>query len=130
MNSPRLRDHLGHMLAAAREIIDFVQGLNREAFMTDRRTQQAVVMDLLIIGEAAAKVMEADPEFSRAHPEVSWRNMRGMRNRMIHGYFETNFELVWETVSVEIPPLISKPRTPPSSTENSRSFVAGSPVST
>lgn len=106
MNSPRLRDHLGHMLTAAREVLEFVEGSDRDGFMADRRTQQAVVMNLLIIGETAAKIIEADPAFTRAHPEVPWRNMRGMRNRMIHGYFETNFELVWETVSVEIPPLI------------------------
>jgi uncharacterized protein with HEPN domain len=106
MISQRRRDHLRHMLAAAREVIEFVDGLNREAFMADRRTQQAVIMNLLIIGEAAAKILEADPEFAGSHSSVPWRNMRGMRNRMIHGYFETNFDLVWETVSVEIPPLI------------------------
>jgi uncharacterized protein with HEPN domain len=106
MNSPRLRDHLGHMLVAAREVVEFVEGLDREAFMADRRTQQAVVMNLLIIGEAAAKIMDADPEFARERPDMLWKNMRGMRNRMIHGYFETNFDLVWETVSVEIPSLI------------------------
>jgi uncharacterized protein with HEPN domain len=96
------------MLAAAREILDFVEGMDREAFMADRRTQQAVVMNLLIVGEAAAKVMDADPAFARTHPEVPWRNMRGMRNRMIHGYFETNFDLVRETVGVEIPPVIAR----------------------
>lgn len=108
MSSPRLRDHLRHMLQAARELLEFVEGLDREAFMADRRTQQAVVMNLLIIGEAAAKILDADSEFARANPDVPWRNMRGMRNRMIHGYFETNFELVWETVSAQIPPLIGR----------------------
>ena len=65
-------------------------------------------MSLLIIGEAAAKIMDAEPSFIRAHPEVPWRNMRGMRNRMAHGYFETNYELVWETVSTEIPRLVGQ----------------------
>lgn len=76
--------------------------------MADRRTQQAVVMNLPIIGEAATKILDADPELARANPDVPWRSMRGMRNRMIHGYFETNFELVWETASVQIPPLIGQ----------------------
>jgi uncharacterized protein with HEPN domain len=106
MSSPRRADHLGHILAAAREILEFVEGLDRQAFMADRRTQQAVVMNLLIIGESAAKLLDADPEFASAHSDVPWRSMRGMRNRMIHGYYETNFDLVWETVRVEIPPLI------------------------
>ena len=65
-------------------------------------------MNLLIIGEAAAKILDAEPAFVRAHTEVPWRNMRGMRNRMAHGYFETNYALVWETVSTEIPRLIAQ----------------------
>ena len=108
MSSPRRIDYLGHMLTAAREALGFVEGLDREAFLADRRTQQAVIMSLLVIGEAAAKIMDADPAFVRAHPEVPWRNMRGMRNRMAHGYFETNYELVWETVDVEIPTLVAR----------------------
>jgi uncharacterized protein with HEPN domain len=108
MSSPRLPDYLGHMLTAAREALGFVEGLDREMFLDDRRTQMAVVMNLLIIGEAAAKIMDAEPAFVRAHPELPWRNMRGMRNRMAHGYFETNYELVWETVSAEIPRLIAQ----------------------
>ena len=104
--TPRLADYLGHMSNAAGEIASFIEGQGREDFLADRRTQQAVVMNLLIIGEAAAKIMDSDPAFARAHPEVPWRNMRGMRNRMAHGYFETNFELVWETASTEIPRLI------------------------
>jgi uncharacterized protein with HEPN domain len=106
MNPPRLRDYIGHMLTAAREALGFIEGMSRETFLDERRTQQAVVMSLLIIGEAAAKIMDADPAFVEGHPEVPWRNMRGMRNRMAHGYFQTNYGLVWETVSTEIPPLI------------------------
>jgi uncharacterized protein with HEPN domain len=106
MTPPRLADYLGHMLNAAREIEAFVEGQSREAFLADRRTQQAVTMNLLILGEAAAKIMDSDPAFVRVHEGVPWRNMRGMRNRMAHGYFETDYELVWETITVEIPRLI------------------------
>lgn len=105
MTPPRLADYLGHMSNAAGEIASFTEGQDRKDFLADRRTQQAVVMNLLIIGEAAAKIMDSDPAFVRAHPEVPWRSMRGMRNRMAHGYFETNFELVWETASTEMPRL-------------------------
>ena len=106
MSLPRLGDYLLHMLTAAREALGFVEGMSRETFLDERRTQQAVVMSLLIIGEAAAKIMDADPAFVEAHPEVPWRHMRGMRNRMAHGYFQTNYGLVWDTVSTEIPPLV------------------------
>ena len=108
MSPPRVPDYLRHMLAAARETRGFVEGLNRETFLADRRTQQAVVMNLLIIGEAAAKIMDADPAVVRAYPEIPWRKIRGMRNRMAHGYFETNYVVVWETVSTEIPRLIAQ----------------------
>lgn len=107
MNPPRLTDYLGHMLTAAQEASGFVEGQSREAFLADRRTPQAVVMSLLIIGEAAANIMDAEPSFVRAHTEVPWR-MRGMRNRMAHGYFETNYELFWETVNIEIPRLVTE----------------------
>jgi uncharacterized protein with HEPN domain len=107
MSSLQLADYLGHMLKAAREARGFVEGQRRESFLADRRTQQAVVMSLLIVGEAAVRIMENDPAFVREHRAVPWRNIRGMRNRMAHGYFETNYEIVWETVSVEIPRLIT-----------------------
>lgn len=55
-------------------------------------------MDFIIIGEAATKVTEGHAEFTQAHPEVPWRSMRNMRNRMAHGYFDINLDVVWETV--------------------------------
>lgn len=64
-------------------------------------------MSLIIIGEAASKIMDGYPEFVQAHPEVPWRNMRGMRNRIAHGYFEINLDIVWDTVRIALPELIS-----------------------
>ena len=55
-------------------------------------------MSLIIIGEAATKVMDSYADFAAAHAEVPWRSMRNMRNRMAHGYFDINPEVVWETV--------------------------------
>ena len=65
-------------------------------------------MSLIIIGEAAAKVMDDDADFTEAHADVPWRNMRGMRNRIAHGYFDVNLNLVWETVQVALPALIGR----------------------
>jgi len=64
--------------------------LDKDNFLEDKRTQQAVIMSLIIIGEAATKVMDGYTDFSQAHPEVPWHNMRGMRNRIAHGYFDIN----------------------------------------
>jgi len=80
----------------------------RTDFLADKRTQQAVIMSLIIIGEAATKVMDGYAAFTLAHPEVPWRNMRGMRNRMAHGYFDIDLDVVWETAQEWLPELLKQ----------------------
>ncbi len=63
-------------------------------------------MSLVIIGEAATKIMDRYPELANAHPGVPWRSMRGMRNRIAHGYFDINLHTVWETVQTALPELL------------------------
>jgi uncharacterized protein with HEPN domain len=94
------------MRKAPRDAGDIVAGFDKPAFLADKRTQQAVVMSLMIIGEAATQVMDRFAEFAAAHPDVPWRSMRGMRNRIAHGYFEIDAELVWETVRSALPDLL------------------------
>jgi uncharacterized protein with HEPN domain len=57
----------------------------QDDFLADKRTQQAVIMSLIVLGEAATKVMDRYPDFASEHAQVPWRNMRGMRNRIAHG---------------------------------------------
>mgnify|MGYP003536364292 CR=1 FL=1 len=78
------------------------------AFLADKRTQQAVIMSLIVIGEAATKVMDGYVEFTQAHADVPWRSMRNMRNRMAHGYFDINLDVVWETVQEWLPALLQQ----------------------
>ncbi len=92
MTFNRLADYLEHMRQAASDACSFVEGLSKAEFLTDKRTQQAVVMSLIIIGEAATKVMDHYPAFTEKHANVPWRNMRGMRNRIAHGYFEMKLQ--------------------------------------
>ena len=106
MNPDRLSDYLEHIRQAASQACQFVEGLDRDSFLTDLRTQKAVVMSLVIIGEAATKIMERHAEFAQQHPDVPWRNMRGMRNRIAHGYFDLNLDLVWDTVQTALPELL------------------------
>jgi uncharacterized protein with HEPN domain len=106
MNENRLPDYLEHMQQAARNACSFVEGMSQADFLADARTQQASVMSLVIIGEAATKIMEAYPEFVQAHPEIPWRSMRGMRNRIAHGYFDINLEVVWATIETALPDLL------------------------
>ncbi|XAH25837.1 DUF86 domain-containing protein [Xylophilus sp. GW821-FHT01B05] len=108
MSEGRLLDYLDHMQQAAKDACSFVEGLGKADFLEDKRTQQAVVMSLVIIGEAATKLMDSYAEFTQAHPEVPWRSMRGMRNRIAHGYFDINLEVVWETVQAALPALLKQ----------------------
>jgi uncharacterized protein with HEPN domain len=106
MSDSRLPDYLAHMRQAATDARGFVSGMDKDGFLQDKRTQQAVVMSLIILGEAATKVMDGFPEFAQAHAEVPWRSMRGMRNRIAHGYFDINLDLVWDTVQAALPELL------------------------
>ena len=79
--------------------------MSKEDFLADKRTQQAVVISLVIIGVAAARIMDKHSEFIADHPEIPWRGMRGMRNRVAHGYFDVNLDVVWDTTQTALPDL-------------------------
>lgn len=118
MTADRLGDYLEHIRQAATHACQFIEGLDKDAFLSDLRTQKAVIMSLVIMGEAATKIMDRHAEFVRQHPEVPWRSMRGMRNRIAHGYFDLNLDLVWETVQTALPELLRQlPPTPNPSSE-------------
>lgn len=110
MKENRLSDYINHMHQAATDACSFLDGLSKNDFLDDKRTQQAVIMSLIIIGEAATKVMDDYIEFVNAHSDVPWRSMRGMRNRIAHGYFDINLEVVWETVQSALPKLLNQLR--------------------
>lgn len=105
MTANRLSDYLDHMQQAAKDACDFVRDMNKEEFLADKRTQQAVIMSIIIIGEAATKIMDCHADFAKRYTEIPWRAMRGMRNRIAHGYFDINLEVVWDTVQTALPDL-------------------------
>ncbi len=104
----RQLDYVEHMVEAIRLIQSYVEGMSREEFLADKKTQQAVVMNVLILGEAATQVGNEYAEWANQHPAVPWRSMRGMRNRLAHGYFDINLEVVWDTVCLSLPELQEK----------------------
>ena len=108
MNENRLPDYLDYMQQAATDACVFTDGLDKGEFLADKRTQQAVIMSIIILGEAATKVMDGYVEFIQAHPEVPWRSMRGIRNRIAHGYFDINLDVVWDTVQTALPELLEQ----------------------
>lgn len=80
----RLQDYVDRMLDATRLAREYVASMSKADFLVDRRTQRAVVLNPITIGEIAARVMSEHPDFVANHPDIPWRQMRGMRNRMAH----------------------------------------------
>ena len=75
-------------------------------FQEDKRTQQAVILSLVIIGEAATKLLEQHGDFLADYPAVPWMSMKGMRNRLAHGYFDIDLRIVWDTVRDALPTVL------------------------
>jgi len=105
MTPNRLPDYLDHMLEATTLACGYVQGMDRATFEQDKRTQQAVILNLILIGEEATKILKDHEAFALARPQLPWRAMKGMRNRIAHGYFEINLDVVWDTVQTALPAL-------------------------
>ena len=96
---------LRHMLDAAREAVSFARGRVRGDLEGDRKLVLALVKDIEIVGEAAAHVSES----GRAQaPEIPWQTIVAMRNRLIHGYYSMNINIVWQTVQQDLPALIAQ----------------------
>jgi uncharacterized protein with HEPN domain len=108
MSESRLPDYLEHMEQAATDACSYVEDLSKEDFFADKRTQQAVILNLVIIGEAATKLLKDYSDFLDQHSGVPWRSMKGMRNRIAHGYFDINLDVVWETVKTALPHLLEQ----------------------
>ena len=95
---------LRHMLDAAQEALSFVQGRDRSKLDTNRQLVLSLVKDIEIVGEAAAQVSEA----TRARtPEIPWKEIVSTRNRLVHGYFSINLDIVWQTTQEDLPSLIA-----------------------
>ena len=96
---------LRHMLDHAREAVEMSRGHTRADLDRDRRLNLSLVRLLEIVGEAATRVSEP---YQLAHPDIPWRNIADTRNRLIHGYDDVNFNLLWDTIQLDLPPLIDQ----------------------
>jgi uncharacterized protein with HEPN domain len=101
------RVRLRHMVEAAESAVQFVAGRQRADLDEDRMLLFAVVRAIEVLGEAASQV---SAETRATHAGIPWRAIIGMRNRLIHAYFEINTETVWQTVTQEIPLLLPQLR--------------------
>jgi len=101
-------DYIDDIVDAMNKVLKFVEGISYEEFAQDEKTIFAVIRAIEIIGEAVKNIPE---DIRREYPEIPWRGMAGMRDKVIHGYFGVNLKVVWETVQERIPevkPLFEK----------------------
>ena len=91
------------IVTAAESIEDYIRGMSFEAFCQDKKTVDAVVRNLEVIGEAARHVPD---EIRNRFPEIAWDDMSDMRNVLIHGYFGVDLTILWKTICSDLPPLV------------------------
>ena len=83
-------------------VLEYTAAMTREEFFEDRKTLDAVMRNLAIIGEAAKKI---PTDIRRKHPEISWKKMAGLRDIVVHDYFGIDEDIIWDVISIRIPEL-------------------------
>jgi len=105
VDHPRLADYLEHILEAIKRIEHYVADIDALAFLNNQLVQDAVVRNFEIIGEASNNIERRYPQFVKEHPELPLSSAYQMRNAIAHGYFKVDFEVVWKTISNDLPAL-------------------------
>ena len=112
MNPPderqRLSDYLAHILQAIERIARYTLDMTEEEFVGDELTQDAVIRNLEVIGEASNSIQKHFPKFAAAHPELPLAFAYQMRNAVAHGYFRIDLEIVWKTIHGDLPSLAAQ----------------------
>lgn len=101
----RLIDYLSRIVEAISLIESYVENTEETQFLNDKKTQDAVIRNLEIIGEASNNVSKYHPDFAAKHQHVPWRFAYEMRNVLAHGYFSVDLEIVWSTIQNQLPEL-------------------------
>jgi len=101
----RVTDYLCHIVEAIERIHQYVEDMSELEFLEDVKTQDAVVRNFEILGEAAHNIERDYTLFAQTHSDVPWALMYTMRNRVAHGYFKVDYELLWKTIHADLPDL-------------------------
>ena len=101
----RLPEYLGHIVQAIDRVHRYVADMQETGFLQDQKTQDAVIRNFEVIGEASNNIKKYHPDFASQHPEVPLNFAYEMRNALAHGYFKIDFEVVWTTIHADLPGL-------------------------
>jgi uncharacterized protein with HEPN domain len=101
----RVMDYLCHIIDAIQRINRHIGTMDLDTFLRDEKTQDAVIRNLEIIGEAARNIERYHPDFAAEHAFVPWGIAYEMRNVLAHGYFMVDLEIVWKTIHNDLPVL-------------------------
>ncbi len=93
------------ILRAARLALEFRGRIDKPSFLSDLKTQAAVLHELLVLGEAVKRL---SAPFRERHPQLPWKAIAGMRDRLLHGYDDVDLDLVWKTVDEDLPPPVEQ----------------------
>ena len=96
---------LGDCREAILRIDTYVEDLTYDGFSSDTKTQDAVVRNLEILGEAAKNI---SGQLKKKYPQVSWKDLAGLRDKLIHHYFGVNLDIVWNVIKQELPSILSE----------------------
>jgi uncharacterized protein with HEPN domain len=96
------REYLADIREAIQRIEQYTAGLSYEQFLADGKTQDAVIRNIEILGEA---VKHLPAELIAAHAAVEWKSIAGMRDKLVHDYFGVNLDILWDVVTTKLPPL-------------------------
>jgi uncharacterized protein with HEPN domain len=100
-----ISDYIDDIHDAISEVADFIRGMTYDEFVVDKKTSNAVIRSMEVLGEAAKKVPTS---FREKHPDIPWRKMAGMRDVLIHDYMGVDLKTVWKAATERLPELALK----------------------
>jgi len=104
MKNRELRDYINDLTEACEDILSFTKGMSYSDFASDKKTINAVIRSLEVIGEATKNLPES---FRSNYPDVPWKQMAGMRDKLIYNYFGIDIQMVWQAVEKHIPHILA-----------------------